>query len=205
MMRAGASVDAQRLSIIRSERGVRYLTPAYLKAKRKRGTALGTDHPLLVLHKIAERKANTQACSKLSLSLDQQSFYAEAHKLSAANKWSEAAEKLREAQTLRHEAQQVEAEYEKRAAQHLLAMQRTLSAAALLEATSDTHTEAHAVEVAECCEVADTQHSDKVPSAPSADGLELAAHLSANAPGLCCSTYAADPYSPLRQRGGVSS
>ena len=203
MMRAGASVDAQRLSVIRSERGQRYLTPAYLKAKRKRGTALGTDHPLLVLHKRAERKANTQACSKLSLSLDQSSFYAEAHKLSAAHKWSEAADKLREAQTLRHKAEQVEAEYEKRAAQHLLAMQRTLSAVALLEATSDTHTEA--VEVAECCDVADTQHSDTVHSSPSADGLELAAHLSANAPGLCCSTYAADPYSPLRQKGGVSS
>jgi hypothetical protein len=196
---ASASVDAQRLGVIRSERGLQYLTGAYLKAHRKRGTALGTDHPLLVLHKRAEQKANTQACSKLSLSLEQSDYYAEAHKLSAANKWSEAAEKLREAKSLRHKAEQVEAEYEKRAAQHLLAMQRTLSAVALLEAISDTDT--HAVEVAECALVVDTQHSDDAPSAPSAEGLELAAHLSANAPGFSCSTYTADPYSPDETEG----
>lgn len=201
MTSASASVDAQRLGIIRSERGLQYLAGAYLKAHRKRGTALGTDHPLLVLHKRAERKANTQACNKLSLSLDQSGYYAEAHKLSAANKWSEAAEKLREAKSLRHKAEQVEAEYEKRAAQHLLAMQRTLSAVALLEATSDTDT--HAVEVAECAPVADTQHSNDAPSAPSAEGLELAAHLSANAPGFSCSTYTADPYSPDETEGGA--
>jgi hypothetical protein len=188
-----ATLDAQRLNLLHSEPGLRYLSRAYRVAKRKKGTALGTDHPAVVLHKYAEQRANTAASKKLSHSLSESDLYREAQQQQASGQWEAARETLRKAKQLRSLDTALESEYEKRAAHHLHTMRRAVAAGVSLEMSDEAHTEV--LTLIECTPVVDTQRSDDAPSAPSAEGLELAAHLSANAPGLSCSTYTADPYS----------
>jgi hypothetical protein len=196
-----ATLDVQRLNIMRSEPGIKYLTRAYRVAKRTKGTALGTDHPALVLHKYAERRANAAACEKLTHSIDETDLYREAQEQQASEQWDAARETLRKAKQLRSFDSALQSEYEKRAAHHLHTMRRAVAAGVSLEKLDEAHTEV--LTLTECTPVVDTQRSDDTPSAPSAKGLELAAHLSANAPGLSCSTYAADPYPPDETEGGA--
>ena len=90
---------------------------------------LGTDHPALVIHKAAERQANSAAFATLSRACTLADAYNTARELQAEGDFVAAKEELQKAKALRSDEAQLEAAYNSAADVHLATMVNLLTVA----------------------------------------------------------------------------